>query len=379
MTRTGIALRFGAAALLFVLIAWRLGTDKEPLPPPENAPPSKVRNDTLPISGAAPIPAPDAGPPFVGGAVTHIYIYNEETDQPITRFELALGEDFSRQRARPSHSSLDWTAFETANGRIEVPWADLSQSEFVVVRAKGMDPALHRLPHDRDGLKGGFLRIGLSTAAGGEGASPVPADGKEVDGTGVIEGTVTVEGAPVVASIEVGIYNIADDSYWSAATHADAAGTYRVDNVPPGQARLQVVATDPSGNRRQHSESFDLRVGEHVTRDVDFEAACTIDGTVSGMRRGESAGIMVIVGSHDLQNVTEEDLYAFGAMAVGEARARHEDGSFSISGLEPGTYTVIALTENYQAEMEGGRDYWFTSTVVTLAPGVTERLTFRFD
>lgn len=379
MRRMGIALRFGAAAVLFVLIAWRLGAEKEPLPPPENAPPSIVRKDTLPAHKAAPIPPLESGPPLVGDAVTHIYIYNADTDQPVTRFELGWGEDFSGRRAFPGYSSLGWNAFETANGQIDVPWAELRQSGFVAVRAQGMNPALHRLPHDRDGLKGGFLRIGLSTSTGGEGVWPSPSDDKEVAGTGVIEGTVTVEGAPVVARISVGIYNIADDSHWSAATHADAAGTSRVDKVPPGQARLQVVATDPSGNRRQRSESFDFRVGEHVTRDVDFEAACTIDGTVSGMRRGESAGIMVITGSHDLQNVTEEDLYAFGGMSVAEGRARREDGSFSISGLEPGTYTVIALTENYQAEIDGGRDYWFTSTVVTLAPGVTESLTFRFD
>ena len=92
----------------------------------------------------------------------------------------------------------------------------------------------------------------------------------------------------------------------------------------------------------------------------------SLAGTLAGLREGESGGVFAIKGDFSFANVSEDDLYDFGAFADSEAHVA-EDGTFSMNELEDGHYTIIAFSMRSVGTTDA--EFYYTHGSVDIANG----------
>ncbi|HRK34535.1 MAG TPA: hypothetical protein PLJ47_08050 [Candidatus Hydrogenedentes bacterium] len=153
----------------------------------------------------------------------------------------------------------------------------------------------------------------------------------------------------------------------TAARQPSAPATRDAPNVPRlprvqlrDASNLDVVPTAPVAPATV--SQFDRKPTE-VEPDAILSYG-SVTGTITGLNEGESAGVFAVKGEFSLGNVTEDDLYDFGEIAASEARMR-EDGTYALTGLQAGRYTIIGIVENFAEENgKSARDFWYVTTVV---------------
>ena len=189
----------------------------------------------------------------------------------------------------------------------------------------------------------------------------------------VIQGAITVHGkAPSRA------WGAVEVATGSAVEHVrlevDKTGFYRTNPAPAGAATLYIGATTPEGNSLKRILTMDVGADEIVTVDIDFTGTCSVAGNVTGVLEGEPVEIAVLPGDlprHD-SPLTPNELTADATATV-----RVEDGAYCITGLDPGSYTVRAVSMNALSTGEG--PVRAVSAVVDLADAEALRLDFDLD
>jgi hypothetical protein len=177
-----------------------------------------------------------------------------------------------------------------------------------------------------------------------------------------LQGVITVSGKhPREGTVSIRSAETAED--YNAALESN--GAYRIDGLTPGSWTVGVNALAEDAVWRDHSETIDLADGT-TEFNYDFVKAGSLVGTVSGLREGESGGVFAMKGDYTLSNVTEDDLYDFGDICEGEARVV-KDGTFTIRELEPGHYTIIAISERLVPGQE--RAFYYVTGGVDIAAG----------
>jgi hypothetical protein len=157
----------------------------------------------------------------------------------------------------------------------------------------------------------------------------------------VIEGVVLVEGQPSEQA-EVQASIVSDYGRFSAGVPAKPDGTYRLDRLPAGTVTLQANAYTPAGKLKR---SVDLTLGESqvVQNDFLFSAACVVSGTVTGVLGGEQAAVAAMTEfPSGASTLTLEDLMNMGGNLASDCDVSPE-GTFRLEGLEPGSYTIVAV------------------------------------
>jgi hypothetical protein len=198
-----------------------------------------------------------------------------------------------------------------------------------------------------------------------------------VESTASISGTVYgMDDAPLQAG-HVYATTMNPDRQESFSTRIDSTGSYTLPNLPSGT--LNVAYMTDGQDRR----SFEVQVGEGeaVHRDVYFSDGASLICMLANVPEGNSMQqVVVFRGQVALPERTEEafrDFWQGGAIPAG----KDSDGNFTVGGLEPGTYTVMAI--NYPAVLVQGEDYFanmeMTSEEVVIRDGdkVTE-INLRF-
>jgi uncharacterized GH25 family protein len=171
----------------------------------------------------------------------------------------------------------------------------------------------------------------LKTGQDLTGVELVLAPGAEVTGR-----VLSPEGRPV-AEAQVMLVEASEQRYptfSSLGASTDADGRYRFDGLPPGKRTLEARA---EGYRR-------------AVRDVELTAAAVVDFT---LERGlEASGRVVDDAGSPIPGV---DLTLFASQfstdiprAVSEA-----DGTFRFSGLQDGTYRLMAFKDGYAPDRRG--------------------------
>jgi hypothetical protein len=155
-------------------------------------------------------------------------------------------------------------------------------------------------------------------------------------GDATVEGVVTMNGTPVTEG-HVGAMMSNSESVGS---QLGADGSYRLEGLPAGTINLMLgVRSGESWISR--SIPVETASGQVVRRNIEVMDGIEITGSVTGHTEGDSVFVIALRGEVQITEMTQSfwmelrDLFAAQAQVTG--------GSFEMSGLEPGTYTIVAL------------------------------------
>jgi protocatechuate 3,4-dioxygenase beta subunit len=183
-----------------------------------------------------------------------------------------------------------------------------------------------------------------------------------------VEGIVTVEGVPAsVAYVSLTVASSGGEQH--TGTRIEANGFYRLENLSPGSATLDVsLRTGRDG--RNKSLQFELAAGQQLRQDVDFGPVSSVMGTLRGVRSGEQAHIAVISGEVQMERPTLEDVQSLLNLMSGYGDVA-ADGTFEVENLEPGTYTIVgvAILGEPETELEALANARYVTRVIHVEEG----------
>ncbi len=184
----------------------------------------------------------------------------------------------------------------------------------------------------------------------------------------VVEGMVTVEGAPA-SQAYVSLTVTSSGGEQRTGTRIEANGFYRLENLSPGSATLDVSLRNGREGRNK-TLHFELRAGQRLRQDVDFGPVSSVTGTLRGVRSGEQAHIAVVPGEVQMEKPTLEDVQALSSLLSGYGEVS-ADGTFVVENLEPGTYTIvgIAIAGEPESELEAFANARYVTQVIHVEVG----------
>ena len=183
-----------------------------------------------------------------------------------------------------------------------------------------------------------------------------------------VTGTVTVQGQ-AAGRVFVTAERLTDDGDWRRIDVELLGQAAYAFDTPPGDVRVTFDLPD-AADRPTHLETLSVAAGRAYRLDYDFGALGSIHGTVTGVREGEFAGLLVFLGEYTIEASTPEDIDALAEEADGEKVFRN-DGTYVINALEPGRYTVVALTRltDPQRVLEEDYEFRYITGIVDVEPG----------
>ncbi|GAA4876753.1 hypothetical protein GCM10023310_65670 [Paenibacillus vulneris] len=149
-----------------------------------------------------------------------------------------------------------------------------------------------------------------------------------------VAGTVTGNGIPIAGAL-VEVVN--DKGQVIAFTNSGLAGTYSIGSLTPGTYRLRV--SDPGFAAQLIG--FTVGAGGSITINVDLAP-----------NPGSLSGVITDAGTSQALSGTEIRLVNSGGITVAAVTA-NSDGSYSIPGIAPGSYTVTFAHNGYASSTLG--------------------------
>ncbi len=186
-------------------------------------------------------------------------------------------------------------------------------------------------------------------------------------GTAVIEGAIRCDGVvPPRARISAMVSSEGSlPEIFSGSM--DAQGNYQITGLPGGPVTLEVVATVSENEQLERSVQVEAIDGQTVRQDIQLTHGGRVVGSIAGFEQGRSGFIVALKGEVKIQQITADAFAKYQALFA-TAPTPISGETYKLSGLEPGTYTVVAL-----AMGEDPTDLTsasFTTAVVTIAkPG----------
>ena len=171
------------------------------------------------------------------------------------------------------------------------------------------------------------------------------------EGVAVLEGNIT-SNSEAVAFAEIQGTVATDEGQSSFSFTARDDGFFRIENIVPGTAWVRVTARAGQAERQQ-SFAIELREGETAYHEVSFDTASGVEGQVSNLAPGEVGQVLVLPGHESVDTSTFEAILELDGIKSGESEI-DGTGRFTIIGLEPGLYTIIALVFSEDADTGAG-------------------------
>ncbi|MCH7653056.1 MAG: carboxypeptidase regulatory-like domain-containing protein, partial [Chloroflexi bacterium] len=187
---------------------------------------------------------------------------------------------------------------------------------------------------------------------------------------GTISGTVTNGSGDPVANADIWANSF--DCCGGNGTRTKSDGTYKISGLAPGNYRVQVYVSDQNlagefYNNKADWDSADAVVvtSGQTTSSVDFVLASggSISGTILDSNTDPIANADVWVSSFDNS----------GGFGWGRT---YSDGTYTISGLLPGTYRVEVSAEGKIHTLYDGTSSWEDATAVTV---LSDQTTLNID
>ncbi|MEX2015826.1 MAG: carboxypeptidase regulatory-like domain-containing protein [Candidatus Hydrogenedentales bacterium] len=164
---------------------------------------------------------------------------------------------------------------------------------------------------------------------------------------GAIEGRILISGVPATSANIV----VRPTEDWMLRNYGSTfeAGVFRVEDVVPGEVRVQVEAYGASGKVGVGSAEFNVGAGQTIHYDFLLEPAAPMRGRIIN-GTPEHTELAVLTGTR-----TQPPSLSFQEIArlQGEVLQRiaiDSDGTFQIKGLPDGDYTLFAATTSGDAE-----------------------------
>ena len=177
-------------------------------------------------------------------------------------------------------------------------------------------------------------------------------------GTGSITGKVTKPSGSALSGSTVDLYSIADDDYWyerSVKTRSD--GTYTFGSLDRGTyivgfgAESRTYAAEFWSNREVIQDAVTISVGS--TRVSSINARLAVGGKITGR---------VLTGSSSPRGVADADVAAYrydqGEWTFGKSAVSSSDGSFTVSGLSDGQWTLEFNPPFEGPDADLALEYW---------------------
>ena len=160
------------------------------------------------------------------------------------------------------------------------------------------------------------------------------------DASSAIEGSITVAGEPpAVAMIQGYVAGESGDTFFNTGASSD--GTYSIRNLPAGEAWLEVSVTLQDGHERRKNIPVKIPSGQVVRQDVQFDASAAVFGTVRTLAPNEGGEVMAVMGPYTF-NLAQIDIDELQRIEVATSPISPE-GAYRLTGLDPGTYTIIVV------------------------------------
>jgi len=187
---------------------------------------------------------------------------------------------------------------------------------------------------------------------------------------GSIEGYVTRNGVPIPGTVTVFVTSEAEAGEPARSTRADNNGFYRLTGLLDTYVVHVLVEwqRDRPRNTAMGSSTVHVRNGQAIRLDFDMGGSAAVRGSVS-LPEGCHATVDVVPRGSTSESSVMADLGTHRSRVLGGSQCR-QDGSYEITDLPPGSYTVIV-------------SYWGTgellgrsSRVVTIKDGESAEVNF---
>ncbi len=159
------------------------------------------------------------------------------------------------------------------------------------------------------------------------------------DASSGIDGTVTTLGQPPAYALIKGyVAGESGDTFFDTVAAAD--GSFSIRNLPQGSAWLEVTIKLEDGHERRKNVPVQVPAGQVVRQDVQFDASATVFGSVGTMAPSEGGEVMAVMGPYTF-NPAQVDIDELQRIEV--ASSQISEGQYKLTGLDPGTYTIIVV------------------------------------
>ena len=196
-------------------------------------------------------------------------------------------------------------------------------------------------------------------------------------GTGRVEGTVRVDGVPAAGkAVYLTPFDGARGQSFTVVT--DAQGQYVIADVVAGTYELGLAGSGAAGASPTQSLTI-VRGRETLRHDFDTGGG-VLFVAMENMMEDDRGHIVVVPGEVILEEVTEAALMALAPQAVKYVRTNGDAGTYTLSGLASGLYTVFgaAHPRAVQNPAEAVRQMRVLYSVVKVAAGAPVPVTFDF-
>ena len=178
----------------------------------------------------------------------------------------------------------------------------------------------------------------------------------------ILEGHVTMDGAPVPKALLRLSVNTAADASAGYTTSPDGDGFFRFENLPAGEASMAAYSTDKSGPSRRRSVSFEIASEGVTVQDVDLTVGnCAVSGRIDIPRRDCNGAVCILDGEVVLEEFTLSVLESLDSRMA--AYTNQMNGTYRFDGLAPGTYTLLVVI--YPDDVDSTSDLMGQALVVT--------------
>lgn len=170
-------------------------------------------------------------------------------------------------------------------------------------------------------------------------------------GLAVLEGAITSNGE-AVSFAEIHGTVSAEEGQSSFSSTAREDGFFHIESIMPGTAWVSVTARAGQAELRRNF-MIELCEGQTAYQDVSFDTKSGVSGLVSNLAPGEVGQVLVLPGHETLDMSTLEAIQELDTIKSGEGNVGR-NGLFTIKGIEPGSYTLVALV--FAEEADTGDD-----------------------
>jgi len=200
-------------------------------------------------------------------------------------------------------------------------------------------------------LLGGIELHQIHTLAHVEPGGTTQVDFPLTTGTASFSGVVMVHGQPA-SGLQIRLRQVCSDTLtWTTLVRSRAENTFELQHLPVGPFDIELGAFDARGTLFRRDFHLDLQDAESVHLDVEITEGKRLTGHITG-------GLPYCTQLRLYRGTLDADAFTIGARTIDAFPGAFlrfvpvaPDATYTVTGLDPGTYTLLAVCEQSQPDM----------------------------